>query len=355
MNLSTSSSFRLVFVASGLVAALASVHCGMSSQETSNRFDDPQATGFQDAGSLGATADGGRPSDLMPTAPNGEARGLASGLLLVNATRTFPAFRVCPTTDGTSSQSYSAPQPTTLMPQSSLAGVDVNGAAQIEPQADFAGQDRVLVLRVDEQTKGYESLVNGNCRTLACTTGTGCIGAGKIEAVPVRNTNGTPAFGAFAGTGKILALREDVPGDLHFEVIPIANTPSESNGTLRVEYRNISEYKGNVTFRRGDGGVLVMDEEESALVNVAGDYAGSRFTAGQTTASLIDIHQASNPRAAIDSFYASPGSFALILVGLTGAGADAGDGGVGRGLRFLAVPVSPTVKPDGGAADASAD
>lgn len=335
MNLRPKSlSFRVVSGVTALAACALSIHCGSTSAEVMASSDNggtatsppPQARG-----------DAGAESDFGPGAPNaGAIPTLESNLLLVNASRTFPAFRICPSAEGTlTSASSSPPQPTTLMPQSSLAGVDVNGAAPIAPQRELAEASEVLLLKIDDDTKGRAAdLERGTCASLACGNGAGCLGANKIVKVPILE-NGAPAKGAFASTGKILALR-GTDADLRFEVLPIANVALQDKSAIRVEYRNLSDYTGKVEFRRGDAGSGVVLAENSATELQAGsDYGDARFVAGALVATMSDVHQASNPRATIEDFYRSPGTFALLLTGVTQA-----DAGAARAPRFTIVPVS---------------
>jgi len=348
MNLREAFSFRLLTAVAGLAGALACVHCSASSEALSSFNPKPDQGGeasatSPDAGSLGV------PNDRSPQAPpSSGVTALDSNVLLVNAATSFSAFRVCPAVAGTTaSASRSAPQPTTLMPQSSLAGVDVNGATALPPQADFADASDVLVLRVDDDTKNNPALETGTCQTLSCTNGAGCIGANKIFRVPVLE-GGLPSKGAFAKKGNVLALRGSPP-NLRFDVLPIVNQALQNKAALRVEYRNLSaDYTGKVEFRAAAGEkATALTEGAGTEVLVGKDYFAARFEAGALVSTLDDIHQLSDPRVAISDFYASPGTFALLLLG------QASDAGPTGGLRFLIVPVSSRTA--GSPADAGTD
>lgn len=338
-----------------ITAALASVHCSASATKAEG---DGSATALPEATNNRA-ADAASSDQVPPPLNAGAAPAppvLADGLLLVNATRSFPAFRVClPSGADAVSLSLSQPIPTELMPQSSLAGVDINGAMRIEPQPEFQGASEVVLLAIDDTTKLVPGIEKGSCRALACAqSGASCLGASKLFRVPVRDaTTKAPAPGAFAATGKVLALRDD-GGSPHFDVYDIGAIGSANASQLRVEYRNLSNYDGKVQYFREPGSAAdEIREGASSIVSVNRKYDVARFTAGTYGSSLLDIHQASAPRVPIDSFYLAPGSFALLLVGSNQA-----DASPDRGLRFLAIPLTAPKAietADGGTADAAKD
>ena len=323
-------------------------------------------------GSTGADAEAARApnSDQKPEFADAGAGAatppntLESGILLVNATRGHSAFRVCPPSgEDTLSRSPIAPVPTSLMPRSNLAGVDVGGAVALDPVGELANLDTMLVLRVDSETK--ERLAEGlPCSKVACVQSGGkCLGAGKVARVPVVDSIGNRVSSAFSSPGNILALRDDGPQGLRFEAIPIQSQALSQGKRMAVDYRNLSEFKGGVTFTAPNGNSVPVEQARNVIVDIGNDFTKETFTAGAYQASLFDIHQSSDPRVAIESFYASPGSFALILVGVATPPAAEPE----RGLRFLAVPVTapkrvPTPLPDaggdattGGEADAKTD
>ena len=335
---------RAFLALSGMVAALASAHCGSASESLTTGAGTPasantprekevpqESADFRNGADAGAGASATTSPPPFATPP----AVLEDGLLLVNATTTFPAFRVCPPEgEGKLSTSPTKPVPTSLMPRSSLAGVDINGATRIDPQPEFAGVSDVVVLAIDDTTKQNPALANGTCRALACTlSGGNCMAPTKLFRVPVRDGQGAAVPGAFNSRGRILALRET--GGLHFEVLTIQSLSSTGSSQLRVDYRNLSTFKGEVRyFREQTGPGEVSPENGQKIISLNRNYSVARFTANTHVASLLDIQQDSDPRVPIDSFYLSPGSFALLLVGQS-APTDPD-----RGLRFLAVPVS---------------
>ncbi len=344
---------RAFLALSGMVAALGSAHCGSASESLATGGGTPTSTSAtpptkempQESGDFKAGADAGTGAANIPPPP-ATPPVLDDGLLLVNATTTFPAFRVCPPEgEGKLSTSPTKPVPTSLMPRSSLAGVDINGATRIDPQPEFAAVSDVVVLAIDDTTKQNPALANGTCRALACTlSGGNCMAPTKLFRVPVRDGQGAAMPGAFNSRGRILALRET--GGLHFEVLTIQSVSSTGASQLRVDYRNLSTFTGEVRyFREQTGPGEVIPEDGQKLISLNRDYSIARFTANTHVASLLDIQQDSDPRVPIDSFYLSPGSFALLLVGQV-APTDPD-----RGLRFLAVPIN--TRP--GIADAGTD
>jgi hypothetical protein len=348
--------FSVVLASVGLACSVASDSEALSAAPGSTDGD-AEATRAPNADQKPEGADSGFGGAAAP--PN----TLESGILLVNATRRHSAFRVCPPSgSGRVSLSPIAPIPTALMPRSNLAGVDVGGAVALDPTAELNGFDEVLVLRVDSETK--ERLAEGlPCSKVACVQSGGkCLGDTKVARVKVLDPDsGTTVPNAFATPGRILALRDDGPQGLRFEAIPIQSQALTGTKRMAVDYRNLSEFKGAVTFTAPNGNSIPVEQARSVIVDIGNDFTKETFTAGTYQASLFDIHQSSDPRVAIESFYASPGSFALILVGVPTPPAAEPE----RGLRFLAVPVTapkrvPAPLPDaggdaGGEADAKPD
>lgn len=341
---------RSAFLALVLVGVL---HCGGGSLEAYSSLN--ADSGGSETSQPGTGVD----ADVRVLPPNAAEAGaldsLASGILLVNASDSFPAFRICPVTKdetGTFSSSQNVPIPTKLMPRSNLAGVGVGGATTIAAQKDFAGDSDVLLLKIDDVTKNKaEQLATESCRSLACTeVGASCLGAGNVVRVPLVDMDGKAVPGALATPGKILALRGDATS-LRLEVIPVDNDVDDSaRSKLTVKFRNISSFVGPVTYTLPTGSAtpltastaIVLDPSDSGFVT-------SKFTAGGYAATLSDVHQNSDPRASITDFYSSPGAFALVLVG------SEADVGADRKLRFLAVPVTAPKLPlaDAGAPDSA--
>lgn len=348
--------FSVVLASAGLACSSASESLSFASEPGSTAADgEPERAPNSDQ----KGADSGFGGATAPV-PN----TLESGILLVNATRGHSAFRVCPPSgEDTLSRSPIAPVPTSLMPRSNLAGVDVGGAVALDPVPEFAGLAEVLVIRVDAATK--ERLpADVSCKKVACVQNGGdCLGETKVSRVKVLDPLGNPVSGAFAAPGRILALRDDAGKGLRFEAIAIESQALAQGKRMAVDYRNLSDFTGEVSFATADGKSVAIPRAQPVIVDIGKDFTKETFTAGAYQASLFDIHQSSDPRVAIESFYASPGSFALILVGVGAPPASEPE----RGLRFLAVPVTapkrvPTPLPDaggdattGGEADAKTD
>lgn len=338
-------------VSLGLVF-LAGLHCGSSSEATSatdSKESVPSSSGAGGTPNFGA--DAGPETDVVPPAP---VQSLTSGILLVNGSDSFPAFRICPITKnetGDFSSSSSVPIPTKLMPRSNLAGVGVAGAATIDAQPDYAGDSEVLLLKIDDTTKNKaEQLATESCRALACTeVGGSCLGAANIARVPLVDSARNAVPGALARAGTILALRGE-GSSLRLEVIPVDNSATADTSKLTVKLRNLSTYVGPITYTAADGTATPLsDSTEISLGTDATAFLTSKFRAGGYEATLSDVHQSSDPRTLISDFYSSPGAFALVLVG------SEADVGADRKLRFLAVPVTAPKPPpaDAGTPDAA--
>lgn len=332
---------------------LAGLHCGSAASDSSasNEAKDFTPTaGGTDVPPYTAPADSGVRTETPVPVPD----SLESGILLVNASDSFPAFRICPVTQGEPgnfSSSANVPIPTKLMPRSNLAGVGVGGAATIDAQRDFAGESEVLLLRIDDTTKNKaEQLATESCRALACTeVGGSCLGAGNVVRVPLVDTDRNAFPGALASPGKILALRGEGP-TLRLEVIPVANVADDrSSGKLTVKLHNLSTYVGPITYTSAEGDTTPLAPSTAIDVGT-GDtgFVTAKFTAGGYVATLSDVHQNSDPRTVITDFYSSPGAFALVLVG------SEADVGADRKLRFLAVPVTAPKPPPADAGDPDA-
>jgi hypothetical protein len=315
------------------------VHCS-ASESVATAFG-PQKT-TTDSGPSNDEAGDFADSGAVTAPTPGEAR-LDSATLLVNATNRFAAFRICPVSpepDAVFSESTSQPLPTALMPRSNLPGVDINGAARIAVQPEYAGASEVLVFAVDKDTKLNPAIATASCRALACPgPGGDCVGSASLRRVPLVASGGN-ASGALAQGGKIVALRDEPDGtNLRFEVISVTNVPSRQASSLLVELRNLSDFKGEITYRKEKSSAPVV-VSSGAIIPVGASFVDSAFSAGTYTSSLATIHQDSDPRVSIESFYASPGSFALLLVGQKAATDE-------RSLRFLAVPLTAVVEDAG--------
>lgn len=336
-------------------------------------------------GTPGSTSDSGRaaPSPLpmadgaaVGLPPSDNARG--SALVIVNASRTFPAFRICndgdPTSDELTSASFEKPFPLTRMPSSSLPGVDVNGAVRLDPSAaaQVAGASSVLVLAIDQGSKDNPAILSGSCRELACTGGGNCFGKDRVRRVLVKKS-GAPAKDAFSA-GHVLVLRDEGQG-LVFDVLDmLGDTPSRAN-ELTLAYDNFSTSSANLTYdaglaAAGDGGLRdgggdgggdgglgdggaqgVAKKTLVRLPYASSSFDSSSFTVGGLTASLAEIHRVSEPATDISAFYATRSVMGLFLLGDEAAPADDA-----RRLKLVAVPfTSPADERDPTAADAGTD
>ena len=333
-------SSTLALSALALAAVVVGVHCSATASPTAADADPPKT--------VDAATQDGDPGDFSDSSEaTGRAPGvstLESATLLVNATNKFAAFRICPVSPepgAVFSESTSQPLPTALMPRSNLPGVDINGASRIALQPEYAGASEVLVFAVDKDTKLNPAIATASCRALACPgPGGDCVGTAALRRVPLKGPSGGAASGALAEGGHIVALRDDPDGtNLRFEVISVANAPSERSSSLRVQLRDLSDYAGPILYR-SENGELQTPVNDGSTIPLGKSFVDSVFTAGDYSSSLATIHQDSDPRVSIESFYASPGSFALILVGQKAATNE-------RSLRFLAVPLTAVVEDAG--------
>lgn len=337
-------------VSLGLVL-FGALHCGSAASldsaagnESTGKAEFPEPTPRGDADS------GVAPPTV---ADAGTVDALESGILLVNASDSFPAFRICPITQGepgSFSSSASVPIPTKLMPRSNLAGVGIGAATTIDAQRDYAGDSEVLLLKIDDVTKNKaEQLATESCRALACTeTGGSCLGNGNVVRVPLVDAARNAVTGALAAPGNILALRGE-GSTLRLEVISVDNLADALPSKLTVKLHNLSTYVGPITYTAASGTTTPLSASTAIDIGTSeSGFVTSKFTAGGYEATLADVHQNSDPRTAITDFYSSPGAFALVLVG------SEADVGADRKLRFLAVPVTAPKPPPADAGDPDA-
>lgn len=277
-------------------------------------------------------------ADVSPT-----RKAFGSGVVLVNATSAFPAFRVCQL-GGTT---LMRPVPTAIMPRSSVAGVDVLQAVRIEP-VDFGEDTSVTLLAIDDASKSNGGLANGSCRALACTqTGGTCLGADHLKTVPIvlRGT-ATPAKGAFRTAGNILVLKDD-GGSLRFEVEKMNDPTSGSGGDLDFDFHNLSTASGNLRYR-ADANDPQSDLAGQSSFRLPMDYAKATLSFAKHDETLEQIHDYSEPRVPIDTFYRLPSGFLVFFLGNPELDASAA-----RGPRFVTIPINAL--PESGSADAGAD
>ena len=274
------------------------------------------------------------------------------GVFLVNGSASFPAFRVCKAVSSAeaSSLSLSPPVPTAIMPRSNLAGVDVLGAVRIEPSVELGGESEVVLLMIDDSSKANGTLPTGSCRALACSlSGGACLGAERLRRVSIVD-RGTKRLhpGAFAEPGAILVLRDDA-GDLRFEVERANAVPPGLEGDLDVDFHNLSnDLQGAATYlNRGGAPDGTPLSPFSTSFQLPSDYTLAKVAFGKHEESLADIHEFSEPRVPMDTYFRAPGAFLLLLVGSPDQ-----DAAPDRKQRFVALPVNglpdPVVSVDAG-------
>lgn len=328
-----------------LTAALAGVsvlHCAADSVVT-GAPDAGRADGAEVA--FPTLTDGGPPPPPLDAGPPPRDAGAPpnappSGVVLVNAHDTLPAFRLCPAVPsgpdaGASNVSVGnmRPLPTTRMPGSSLAGVDARGAVRLEAPPEFDGRDFVLLL-IDEATKANEGLLSGACASLACATGTTCLPAAKRVGVRLRD------FGLLRKAGTVLAVVGGSDDDVRVEERPVLSAPGLASGALNLQLVNLSDYDGGVTYEalaaQTDGAVAARSTALSptAVVSVSPASYADRLKAGAHQETLLEVHESSNPSAPVADHFGSPGVYALMLVG-------SGSQDAGKALKFLAIPTQP--------------
>lgn len=315
---------RLVLLPTvGLLASLASLHCGSAAEPLNTPGTPPSATP-NDAGGTGREGGGSGDEREVPldasTTPI--PRGIeVNRLVLVNGSK-LPAFRICPANAGTGATSFSTssarPSPEVAMPQSSLEGVSERGAVGLLPLgSEFQGPS-VVVLWIDEVTKNHPGLATGSCAGLACIGGSGCFDDGggaepRVTVVPVEDS-------AFDKAG-IVVLTGNTRATARF----VARSPRQSSnatpGAVDVQLFNESTFGGEVSFED-------VGKPSTPVGGTPLSYSsfGAAFVAGTHRATLLDVHTNSDPRRPVADFYANPGLFALFLFGTP------------EDLKFVAVP-----------------
>ncbi len=324
-----------------LITALSSVlgaHCGSSTSPKSLLDPVAEPPGLIDAGNdAGDTELCEPPCDKGAAPTSGGVRDLplATGIVLVNATTSFPAFRLCRSSSVAPtpmfSRSSSPPLPTKLMPKSNLAGVDINGAVDVERVSELANDDEVLLLKITETTALNPALAAGTCEVLACEGALPCLGAGNVVRVPMPK-------GALNTKGNLVILT-DTSGKPAFEVLPAFSEFGQKD-VLQVQLVNRSSERQ--VFYAKSPGVGERQLQDGLTKIEIGKLPESAFRAGDYSATLAEIHANSDPRRPIEDFYAAPGAFALLLLGTAKTT---------RPLKFLAIPLGPPQPPaalDGG-------
>lgn len=304
----------------------------------------------------GAAPDAGLPPTVFQDA--GASDPSPQGIVLVNASRQFPAFRLCKATEdkpSTRSISLVRPFPTTRMPSSSLSGVDINGAVRIDRQEHMGSDSTAILVSIDDQTKGTEVLETASCRALVCGAGTGgyCLPSAKLRRVTVLQ-NGAPLPGAFSEPGRMLVLRDAKDGsdEVYFDAIDVRPREATKPGRLLVQYRSFSTFDGNLRFTGGNQSFEIAADSERSVPLAVDSWAATTLTAGAYTASFDDIHRASEPNVPVADYYRTQSLFVLLLLGDSRPDSGPND----RPLKLLAVPMAaPRVSVLPGNDDAGTD
>ncbi|HRG94722.1 MAG TPA: hypothetical protein PLR99_00650 [Polyangiaceae bacterium] len=310
---------------------LASLHCGAGAfGPTSADAGGPLSadTGANDlSADAGADIERGTPTALEagtadvappPLSPN----VIESNLLVLANASSLPAFRLCPASASgpTLSNSPRRPMPEVLMPGSSLEGVPERGAVAVLPDARFLpGANSVVVLWIDEVTKNHPGLATGSCSALACVGGPGCLddGTGADRHVTVVKVTDW----AFDKKG-VVVLEGASKASATFTTRTTAQSFNAKAGTLDVQLFDEVKSGARVSFQAPDGGSTSI----TSRATLEYDGFGGAFVAGTHRETLLEVHANSAPRRPIVDYYATPGLFALFLLGTPGD------------LRFVAVP-----------------
>ena len=344
----------------GVVLVGAAAAC--SGQQSTQPDGNTQSKANTDAGA----AVPGPPLGLQDSGSPSDGAVRMRGIILVNASLRFPAFRLCKGDgeSGTLSDSSEQPFPVTRMPSSSLAGVDISGAVRIDPLRYMDTDSSAILFPIDNETKTKPELESGSCRALVCgtTTGGSCLPSAKLRRVTAYRS-GVPAKSAFSEGGHLLVLRDGPgSGEVRFEVVDPGVEGGIANGTLRVAYHNFSTYTGPLLFTGGGKSFEVSKGTPINLPLAFGAWGTSELKAGTLTSSFVDIHAVSEPSVSLADYYQTPSLFALLLLGDTRPDS----GAEPRPLKLLAIPVTPPGIPprpgtddagpsDAGTPDASSD
>lgn len=325
-------SFVPAIVFSTLVVA-----AGCSASDSLSAFEDrDEEPGSTDAGAtVRPPPEAGGFADAAPPAPSDERR---NSVVVVNASARVPAFRICPAAseDGLLSNSSTRPFPTTRMPGSNIAGLDVGGAVRLDPTSPevmaVSSATSVLLVLVDDDTKFNQRLATGTCAEVACTGGTGCVGAQKIRRVEVRN-------GSFA-RGNVVVLRDD-PKDTFFDVQADPFTASDTG--LQFAYRNFSDTREPLAFVL-DGKPFPL--APGATTSVPEPALAGSLHVGNLVVPLATLHSDSEPATDPSTFFR--GTLGLFLVGQVAPA----EGASAYRLKLVAVPLRAPERTE--PADASA-
>ncbi len=309
-----------------LVLAPAALHCGQADGSTA--FATDERVGPPSATATG-TGTGTAPEPKPPPTGGGlaDAGPAPAGVLLVHAHATLPAFRICPAAPGATAAApesigVASPVPTTLMPRSSLAGVDAQGAVFLAPNADYAAVRTVVLVLLNENTKANASLATGSCSTVACAGALPCVGARNLRLVDL------PDEGLLAKAGTVLTLTGASDGAVTFTTGRLRAAPASGPGRLSAQLLNVSAYTGGVQLRSGATATPVPPDRPASLPYT--DF-GARLEAGAHRESLLQVFEGAGAEGSPAAFFEGA-SHAIVLVGSPATNAP-------RPLKFLSIPL----------------
>lgn len=319
-----------------LLLVPAALHCGGVDKATVARDGSdgggsgPDSGAFSSPPATSATGTGTEKGPNAPPTPSGGALEDAgpppAGVLLVHAHATLPALRICPAAASATpaapvSTTSSAPVPTTLMPRSSLAGLDAQGALFLAPNPQFAAVRRVVLVLLNENTKTNDSLATGACSALACLGASPCVGAANLRLVDL------PDEGLFAKAGAVLTLTGTSDSVVAFTYTRLNAAPASQPGRLSAQLLNASTYTGAIQLR--SGATVTSVAELPASLPYA-DFS-ARLEAGPHQETLLQVFEGAGAAGSPAAFFEGA-PHAIVLVGSRATGAP-------RPLKFLSVPL----------------
>jgi hypothetical protein len=329
-----SPSLRRLATLLSLLLVPAALHCGQTDESTAFATDERGGpTGPTPSASATATGSVAVPAPGPPNGGGVEDAGLEqdagpppAGVLLVHAHATLPALRICPAAPGATpaaplSTARFAPLPSTLMPHSSLAGVDAQGAVFMAPDPGYAAVRRVVLVLLNESTKANASLATGACSALACLDASPCVGAANLRLVDL------PDEGLFAKDGTVLTLTGTSDSVVAFTNSRLKAAPASRPGRLSAQLLNASTYTGAVQLR-SEATVSQVVELPASLPYT--DY-GARLEAGAHQETLLQVFENAGSTGSTAAFFEGA-PHALVLVGSPATGAP-------RSLKFLSIPL----------------
>lgn len=288
-------------------------------------FDNRETDATPIVTGVAPSADGSAPLKPCARKPAPEVR---PAVVLVNASASLGAVRLCPAADDGSSGSFEPPIPTSIMPRSNLAGVDVASAVRIAPTNVLAGS-HVLVLKIGQNAKDNPTIATASCRQLACGSAPAgdCFAAADVLRVPVLGMADAGAASGFAKAGTIAVLRDDGAAGPRIELEE--GRPIEPGCVNHVDFdfRDFTGRDARASYDLDEAAPQFADVPATSYPLPA-DYRFASLSAGGHRETLEEIHQHSEPRVPIDAFYRTKSPFLLFLVGPP------------AGQHFVAMPVN---------------